>query len=186
MKSDIRAEPPSNKRGKTALTLIGLISDTHDNVEAIRKAVEAFNRRNVEVVLHAGDYVSPFTAKFFQGLKPKLIGVYGNVDGEKEILRQRYLETLGAEIRGEFAEVEARNWKIALIHGVYQPLVEALALSGRYRAVVRGHTHKPEAIRVGRTLIVNPGEACGYLTGKQTIAFLDLEKLEVEFVELNP
>ena len=163
---------------------IGLISDSHDNVEAIKRAVEVFNARRVELVLHAGDYVAPFTAKFFQGLKAKLIGVYGNVDGEKEILRQRYLETLGAEIRGEFAEVEARNWKIALIHGVHQPIVEALALSGKYRAVVRGHTHKAETLRLGETLIVNPGEACGYLTGRRTIAFLDLERLEVEFVEI--
>jgi uncharacterized protein len=42
-------------------SLIGLISDSHDNLNAIRKAVEFFNRKEVKAVLHAGDLVSPFT-----------------------------------------------------------------------------------------------------------------------------
>jgi hypothetical protein len=166
------------------MVLVGLISDTHDNLEAIRRTVAVFNQRKVELVLHAGDFNAPFTAGAFKELKTKLIGVFGNVDGEKNFLKQRYTEVLGAEILGEFAEVEVGGRKIALLHGVVQPIVEALALSGRYNAVVRGHTHKPEAVKLGETLMVNPGEACGYLTGKRTIALLDLEKLEAEFVEV--
>ncbi len=163
--------------------LLGLISDTHDNVEAIRKAVEVFNSRGVEVVLHAGDYNAPFTAEAFRGLKAKLLGVYGNVDGEREGLKERYRKVLGAEILGDFGDLEFGGYRVALIHGVVQPIVEALAASGRYRVVVRGHLHKPEAVKIGQTLIVNPGEACGYLTGKRTIAILDLETLKVEHIE---
>ncbi|KYH37211.1 MAG: phosphoesterase, MJ0936 family [Candidatus Hecatellales archaeon B24] len=166
------------------MVLIGLISDTHDNLEAIRRAVEVFNQRKVELVLHAGDFNAPFTSAAFKGLKAKLIGVFGNVDGERVFLKQRYAEVLNGEIRGEFAEVEVEGGKLALIHGVVQPIVEALALSGRYNAVIRGHTHKQEVLKLGDTLIVNPGEACGYLTGKRTVALLDPARLEVEFVEI--
>jgi uncharacterized protein len=52
--------------------LIGIISDSHDNLEAIRKAVEFFNNNDVKAVLHAGDLVSPFTARAFKELKSKL------------------------------------------------------------------------------------------------------------------
>jgi len=51
--------------------------------------------------------------------------------------------------------------------------------------VVHGHAHEAKVYRKGRTLIVNPGEACGYLTGRSTIALLDTSKLEVKIVELR-
>ena len=166
------------------MVVLGLISDTHDNVEAIRRAVEVFNDRGVEAVLHAGDYNAPFTAEAFKGLKAKLLGVYGNVDGERIGLKERYSKVLDAEILGDFGDLEFGGYRVALIHGVVQPVVEALALSGKYRVVVRGHLHKAETTKIGEALVINPGEACGYLTGKKTIAILDLEKLEVEYVEL--
>jgi hypothetical protein len=40
--------------------LIDVMSDTHDNIMQTKKAVEKFNRKKVEHVLHAGDIISPF------------------------------------------------------------------------------------------------------------------------------
>jgi putative phosphoesterase len=37
--------------------MIGIISDTHDNLPAIKRAVDLFNEKNVDLVLHAGDFV---------------------------------------------------------------------------------------------------------------------------------
>ena len=62
--------------------------------------------------------------------------------------------------------------------------MKALVESKRYDIVVRGHTHKPEIKKVGKTLVINPGEACGYLSGKRTIALLDLEKSKGEIFEI--
>ncbi|HML05759.1 MAG TPA: metallophosphoesterase family protein, partial [Methanobacterium sp.] len=44
------------------------MSDSHDNLDAIRKAVDAFNKAGVDLVIHAGDMISPFTAKEIQNL----------------------------------------------------------------------------------------------------------------------
>jgi hypothetical protein len=52
-----------------------------------------------------------------------------------------------------------------------------------FDVVVRGHTHRAEIVKSG-ALIVNPGEVCGYLTGKQTVALLDVPSLRAEIVEL--
>ncbi len=40
--------------------LIGAISDTHDNLPKIEKAVQNLNEQKVGLVLHAGDYVAGF------------------------------------------------------------------------------------------------------------------------------
>ncbi|MCJ7470999.1 YfcE family phosphodiesterase, partial [Candidatus Bathyarchaeota archaeon] len=61
--------------------LIGLISDTHDCLPLVDKAVKRLNDENVDIVLHAGDYVSPFVIPKFKDLRMKLIGVFGNNDG---------------------------------------------------------------------------------------------------------
>ncbi|MEM4576293.1 MAG: metallophosphoesterase [Candidatus Nezhaarchaeales archaeon] len=163
--------------------LIGLISDTHDNLPAITEAVKHFNSMRVGLVLHAGDYVAPFTFNAYRELKCRLVGVFGNVDGDRRLLRERF-SSLNFKVENEFEEVEVEGTKIALLHGVHQQIVEALALSGKYDVVVHGHTHVKRLERIGKTLVVNPGETCGYLYGVKSIAILDTATLKVEFKEL--
>jgi len=69
---------------------IGIISDTHDNLLQIKKAVDIFNQEKVDLVLHAGDFVSPFTALEFKNLNCSLKGVFGNNDGDKILLRKMF------------------------------------------------------------------------------------------------
>jgi len=37
----------------------------------------------------------------------------------------------------------------------------------------------------GKTLVINPGEVCGYLTGKSTIAILDTTKCDARIIEFT-
>jgi len=46
--------------------IIGIISDTHDNIYLIDEVINQLNKREINLVLHAGDYVSPFTAHHFE------------------------------------------------------------------------------------------------------------------------
>jgi len=163
---------------------IGIISDTHDNLQLVEKAVKKLNEEKVELVLHAGDYVSPFTIPKFKALNMKLIGVFGNNDGDHEFLKKRFSECPSCEVRGRFAEVNVEGFKIALLHGDETELLNALINCGGFDAVVHGHSHAKVSRRNGKTLIVNPGEACGYLTGKATIALLDTAKQEAKIIEL--
>ena len=165
--------------------LIGIIADTHDNLPMIEKAVERLNKENVALVLHAGDYVSPFVIPKFKALNAKLIGVFGNNDGDHEFLRKRFSECPNCEIRGRFAEINAEGFKIALLHGDETELLDALVNCGCFDAVVHGHSHANVSRKTGETLIVNSGEVCGYLTGKATMALLDTAKREVTIVELE-
>ena len=164
--------------------LIGVISDTHDNLPLIEKAVKRLNEEKVELVLHAGDYVAPFVIPKFKALNAKLIGVFGNNDGDHEFLKKRFSECKNCEIRGRFAEIDADGFKIALLHGDEEELLNALINCGGFDAVIHGHLHEVGASKKGKTLVVNPGEVCGYLTGKSTIALLDTVKREARIIEL--
>ena len=158
---------------------IGVISDTHDNLKAIAKAVEFFNREKVDQVLHAGDIVSPFTFNEFKKLQAPLWAVFGNNDGEKILLKEKIKGT--GEIYEQYFEKEWEGKKIVVMH---EPkFLEALRDSGRYDVVIYGHTHRPE-VREGKVLIFNPGECCGWVTGKSTVGLLELPSLQARVVEL--
>jgi putative phosphoesterase len=164
--------------------IIGLISDTHDNLPRVEKAVKKLNQEKVALVLHAGDYVAPFVIPKFKALNAKLIGVFGNNDGDHEYLKRRFNECSNCEVRGRFAEINAEGFQIALFHGDETELLDALINCDSFDAVVYGHSHANVSRKNGKTLIVNPGEVCGYLTGKSTIALLDTNKREARIVEL--
>lgn len=159
--------------------LIGILSDTHDHLTNLRRFLALFRERGVALVLHAGDFVSPFTAEPFREAGLKVIGVFGNNDGDKLYLQERYRGV--GEIHPGPHELELGGQRVLLMH---EPrALEALVASGRYDLVIYGHTHRPE-IREGRTLVINPGEAGGWLTGRATFALVDLSILSAELLEL--
>ena len=164
--------------------LIGIMADSHDRLPILDKAVKRLNEEGVELVLHTGDYIAPFVVPHFKPLKADLIGVFGNNDGDKELLKKRFAD-MGADIRGNFAEVVIDELKVAMLHGHEEELLRSLIGVDGYNVVVHGHTHEARAYREGETLVVNPGEVCGYLTGKSTIALLDTKTLDVRIVPLE-
>jgi hypothetical protein len=158
---------------------IGVLADTHDNLNLLRKALERFKGSGVEVVLHAGDFVSPFVAVPFQEQGLSLIGVFGNNDGDKLYLRERFSGV--GELHFGPHELELGGRKILLMH---EPrALEALVASGRYDLVIYGHTHEVE-LRPGPPVVLNPGEGGGWLSGRPTCAVVDLARLRAEIWEL--
>lgn len=160
--------------------MIGIMADSHDHLKAIRKAVYLFNQVGVELVIHAGDLIAPFTAQEFMNLQPPFEAVFGNNDGERQGLRMAYENLCTLEDFKEF-KVSGRN--IVVIHGKEQRVVDALAHSGNYDLVVRGHTHQNEIID-NKTLIINPGETCGYVSGEKTVVIFDPDDMSWEVVYL--
>jgi len=160
--------------------MIAIMADSHDNLPVIREAVELLNREKVDMVIHAGDLISPFTAKDFKELKMPFEAIFGNNDGERDGLRVAYSSICNLS---DFKALEVDGVSIAMIHGHQEELVDCLATCGKYDVVVRGHSHQP-SIEKKKSLIINPGELCGYVSGKRTFALLDLDDLSHELVEL--
>lgn len=160
--------------------LVGIIADSHDNRRAIAKAVALFNQREVGMVFHAGDFIAPFTADDFSRLKCKMMMVFGNNDGEKIGLYHTFskIGTIGTGPK----KCEYHGKRFVLMH---EPnCIDELSTSQQIDVIIYGHTHEID-IRKGDTLIINPGEAGGWTTGRATVALLDLTTLDVEIEEIK-
>lgn len=158
--------------------IIGLLGDTHDHITRIGQAVDLLNSEAAGMFLHTGDFIAPFVIPALARLDGKVIGVYGNNDGDHELLQLRCAETENVRIEGNFYELTAGGKRIALLHGHEKAILLDLIESGLFDLVVSGHTHRAGISRKGRTLVMNPGEVCGYLTGKPSCATYDTENDE--------
>jgi uncharacterized protein len=160
--------------------MIGVMSDSHDNLTMIRRAVSMFNDARCDLVVHAGDIVAPFALKELAALDCRVKAVFGNVDGERTGLGMA-IQPFGEIQEAPFAFSHAGR-EILLCH-IDLPVKKYLA-AGEYDIVIFGHTHKPEVRKQGKTLAVNPGETGGWLTGKSTVAILDPVTLRIDIIAL--
>jgi len=165
--------------------LVGIISDSHDNVPMIRRAVERFNSAGCELVIHAGDLVAPFAIAVLKELDCPFKAIYGNNDGEKVGLKMK-AATVGGSIEEPPLVVQAGGLRILVIHDCSDWQAEAEKHSAD--VVIYGHTHElavERAEEADRPVGINPGESGGWLTGSYTVAILDTGSLEVEIIDLS-
>lgn len=156
---------------------IGIMSDSHDNLPKIEAAVDYFNREAVDLVIHAGDLVAPFTAKPLAKLQSPLVAVFGNNDGEVIGLTKRF----EGKIHLAPHSLTFQEKKILICH---EPIaLNALKKSEFYDAIIYGHTHEVD-IQEGLTWVINPGETGGWLTGRSTIALWDLDLNKVNIIDI--
>jgi putative phosphoesterase len=162
--------------------LLGLIADTHDHVPAIAGLLKRMQDKGVGMVLHAGDYCSPFSLAPFHDLNIALAGVFGRNDGDHEGLTAYASKGFGTELYESPHSIELAGHRLLIVHDladVHPRSIEAHAI------VVHGFTHREEMKTRGDTLIVNPGEGCGWLYGAPSAAILDLETRQVDFFKLT-
>ncbi|HDY74176.1 MAG TPA: YfcE family phosphodiesterase, partial [Euryarchaeota archaeon] len=105
--------------------LLGIIADTHDNLGAIDAALEIFRDQGVELVIHAGDLISPFAAAKFSDYQGRFKAVFGNNDGERRGL-SKIVQGFGGVI-DDFIEFEVGGRRIAVYHGTLAGVERSLA-----------------------------------------------------------
>ncbi|MBF0144188.1 MAG: YfcE family phosphodiesterase [Magnetococcales bacterium] len=161
----------------------GLIADSHDHIGHIRLAAGLFREYGTELVVHAGDMVSPAALLPLEGLP--LAGVLGNNDGEVAGLRSIFAR-FGGQLEREVLVREIEGGRLAAYHGTSPVIREALVACGLYRFVVTGHTHRPLSRKHGPTWHLNPGSAHGF-GGEATVMVVDTADSEpAELIRLVP
>ncbi len=158
--------------------IIGVISDTHDDMASIKKAVKVLNERGASMVIHAGDIVSPFTFEVFREFKGGFTGVFGNNDGDRVLLKDKS----GNNIHNQPLLFNIDKKRLIVVHEPY--IIDELAGSGKFDIVIYGHTHRPDLRKIGETLIINPGKVAVLHKGRSTMAVLDTESMIVDLIEL--
>jgi uncharacterized protein len=160
---------------------VGLMADSHDRLPAIAELLQMMVSKGVSLVMHAGDYCSPFALEPFHDTNIALLGIFGRNDGDPEGLKATAARGLGMELYESPHSFEVSGQRILIVHDLGE--VNRRSIES-HRFVVHGFTHKQETITRAGTLLVNPGEACGWLSGTCTAAILDLETSEVEILTL--
>ena len=154
---------------------LGILSDTHNNIEVVRRALDLFRQNGVERIVHAGDITSPKMLGLFSGFTARF--VLGNGDIDSEALNEESLR-LGFGPIEETCVFEADGKKIIVFHGNNVPLFRQAVASGEYQYVIKGHTHLFENYMAGTSRVINPGALYG--ADEFTIAILDVETGKVE------
>ena len=168
---------------------IAIISDSHDNVPNLEKALAIIKNQGVGLIIHCGDLCAPsmlskVIAPDFQG---EIHIVHGNV-GDPDLLEEIAKKFPQTTIHGKIGELKIENKKIAFTH--FPEEGKKLAESQKYDFVFYGHTHKPweETLRLvqgKKCRLVNPGTLAGMFY-KATFAIYDTEtdELELKILEL--
>lgn len=158
---------------------IGVVSDSHDRLPALERVLQLFAWERVEAVLHAGDFVAPFAAKLLAAdrVPAPVYCVYGNNDGERDGLKKILPQVQDGPLRLEL------GGRTIVMHHALDWLKPAQKRGAD--VIITGHTHEVVVDRKGDKLVLNPGECCGWVTGRCTAAVLDLDTLNPRIVDID-
>ena len=152
---------------------VGLISDTHGLMRPEALAV----LKGVELILHAGDVGARSVIDALEDIAP-VHAVRGNMD---DLL-------LGLPDKQQLS-LDGVSVLVTHGHELGSPTPDALVRRYRSQVIVYGHTHKPLILRVGSTLVVNPGAAGPKrfnLRPSAALLTIDNHEPEVELIPLRP
>ncbi|OGD12386.1 MAG: hypothetical protein A2Y86_03315 [Candidatus Aminicenantes bacterium RBG_13_62_12] len=160
--------------------MIGILADSHDNLDSLRRAVGMFRDNGCGLIIHAGDFVAPFAARELEKAGCPVRAVFGNCDGEREGLRA-VLDPLGGVHEEPYLfEYLGKTYLLAHRH----ERLDALLAKHSPWVLIYGHTHETDIRTEKGTLIINPGEAGGWLSGRSTAAMLDPETRRATIISL--
>jgi putative phosphoesterase len=160
--------------------LIGILSDTHDRVDAAAAAMKLLRGQNCEFFIHCGDVGNEGVLDCLAGERAAF--VWGNNDfGEPDLVR--YAERLGIQCLGRFGDMTLDGKRFAITHGDDVRLIKRLLASQDYDYLLQGHTHMKTDRREGRTRLINPGAL--YRAAVKTVATLDTNRDELRFLTVN-
>ena len=144
---------------------IGIISDSHDDVDNVNKAISIFEQNNVNTVIHAGDIISPPIVNEFKKLTDagvKIFGIFGNNDGERKGLENAFAYING-KLLGDEGKIEIDRLKFCIYHGQDLKKKEKIINSQKFDVFIYGHSHTKDSTVVKNkkreTIVLNPGSS---------------------------
>jgi len=161
--------------------LVAIISDTHDNIWNLAKALEIFKKKNVSALIHCGDFCAPFIIKKLDELGVPVHCVFGNTD-DRFSTTEIALGSKNVKLYGDVAQFELDNKKIAITH--FPIFAKGIAHTKEQDIVFYGHNHTKKQEIINNTLLVNPGELSG-VKNTPSFAIYDTETNKVEFFDLK-
>ena len=157
--------------------LVGVVSDTHNNIKNIKKIIRLFNGEQVDLVIHTGDISKAETLRNFSKLDAPLIGVFGNNDRIEEGLKE-VCEEYNFKFQEPPLSLTLENKKIAVFH---EPDVikDYIKEHQDIDLILHGHTHRYKEETIDKTVHFNPGESAGSMEGKNAIGLINNQLVQI-------
>jgi uncharacterized protein len=150
----------TQKHSKEWVMKAAVLSDIHDNIWNLERALKQIEQQHAHLLLFLGDFCAPFTlAQIAEGFDGPIHAIFGNNDGDPFLLSRIAAKYPQVTLYGQMAELELDGVHVALNH--YPEIARPLAHSGQYHAVFSGHDHKRYQETIKGTLWANPGEIMG-------------------------
>lgn len=164
---------------------IAVLSDIHDHIWNLQKALQIVKVEKCEAIICCGDFCSPFIPPYLSELNIPVYACFGNNDEDQGMIIEKSENKITYwPLAKEFGATQIDGKKIAFCH--YPKLGSLLASTGEYDAVFHGHTHDAYQEKVGETLLVNPGAICGIQKGKPGVASFGIyDMTSGEFSHIN-
>jgi len=161
--------------------LIGLMADTHNDIEATKRALAVFQSRGIKIIIHAGDITSPRMLHYLKDFECYIVLGNGDlIDSEEIDVTANELGMKSVDLKSEF---EMAGKKFMVFHGHNVPMYREAVASGKYNYIIKGHTHHFENYISNECRIINPGAVYGH--DESSIAILDVEADKVEKINLE-
>ncbi len=160
--------------------LIGLLSDTHDRLDATIAAMRVLREAGAEFFLHGGDVGGERILDCLAGDKAAF--VFGNNDWDRRELA-RYAESIGVQCLDEFGEITLDGKRFAITHGDDSARLKRIHKDQHHDYLITGHTHLKRDERVGKIRWINPGAL--HRAREKTVAILDPASDVLKFLSVD-
>jgi putative phosphoesterase len=160
--------------------LLGILSDTHDELTRTHEAVRLLQEHGAEALVHCGDLASPPIVAACAVLP--FWFVFGNHDADNVPALEQAAANAGAVCLGWSGEFELDGRLIAVAHGHMSYDIRQ-QLRSRPHYLLTGHLHIPDDRHEGLVRRINPGAL--HDADRFTVALLDLRADEVRFLTLS-
>jgi len=160
--------------------LVGVVSDTHNNIKNIENIINIFNKEEVDLVIHTGDISKAKTLRLFSNLNCPMTGVFGNNDRIEEGLKQ-VCDECNFNFQEPPLSLSLKNKKVAVFHEPEQ-IDSYIKKNIDVKLIIHGHTHRYREETLNDIIFFNPGESAGYLEGKNAIGIINLNNLKIKRV----
>jgi hypothetical protein len=161
---------------------LAILSDIHNNLPNLEKALDFCLTKNVDAIIGCGDWGDLKTWKLIAKTWTKPIyAVCGNLDADNNIFQTFPREQFPhLQLFDRTAEIILDNKKIGLVHWpeFAQELIK------RNDVVFYGHTHKPWEEMIGNCLFLNPGNIANQFY-KSTFAVYDTKDNQRSLIILD-
>lgn len=160
--------------------LVGLLSDTHDRLDATIAAMRVLRAAGAEYFLHGGDVGGEQILDCLSGNKAAF--VWGNNDWDRRQLA-RYAQSIDVQCLDEFGELTLAGKRFAITHGDDLKRLRRIQSAQDHDYLITGHTHQRHDLQVEKIRWINPGAL--YRAREKTVAILDTAQDVLKFLTVD-